>query len=185
MKKGMEMLKRLLMVGAVVLMAIGVAAPARAEGFNFELYAGYYVPGLSELDDDLVFGARFGGRPSPRFGWQISGGIFDLNGEEDRPLAGTVGDANGMIFDGSLQWFPGGGNFAIFGGPGFATVDVDLEGSTTDVSDDAFTLHVGASYLWQIGTSFYIRPDVRFRDFQGDTYEKTDTEASLAFGWSF
>jgi len=179
------MLKRFLMVGTIVLTVAGIAAPVRAEGHHFEVYGGYYVPGLSELDDDLTFGARFGGRPSEKFGWQISAGVFDLNGEEDRPLAGTVGDANGYIFDGSFQWFVGGSNFAIFGGPGFATVDVDLEGTTKDVSDDAFTLHAGASYLWQIGDSFYLRPDVRFRDFQGDTYEKTDTEASLAFGWKF
>lgn len=185
MKRTAEMLKRLFMVGAVVLMAIGVSAPAQAAGYNFEVYAGYYVPGLSELDNDLTFGARFGGRPSDRFGWQLSAGTFDLNGEEDRPLAGTVGDADAVLVDGSFQWFPGGGNFAIFAGPGFASVNVDLEGTTKDESDDAFTLHAGISYLMQLGTSFYIRPDVRFRDFQGNVYEKTDTEATLAFGWSF
>lgn len=179
------MFKRILMVGALMLMVIGVSAPARAEGFNFEVYGGYYVPGLSELDNDLVFGARFGGRPSDSWGWQLSAGVFDLNGEEDRPLAGTVGDANALVVDGSFQWFPGGGNFALFAGPGFATVDVDLVGTTEDVSDDALTFHVGVSYLWQIGESFYIRPDARLRDFQGDTYEKTDTEGTLAFGWSF
>lgn len=172
---------------AVLVVLLALANPLFAEvgGYNAEVYGGYYVPGLSELDDDLTFGARMGNRFSENFGWQFSGGVFDLNGEQDRPLAGSVGDANGYIFDGSFQWFIGGTNLALFGGPGFATVDVDLVGTTEDVSDDAFTLHLGMSYVFQFTDNLYLRPDVRFRSFYGDTYEKTDTEATLAFGWSF
>jgi outer membrane protein with beta-barrel domain len=177
--------KLLLLSAAVMMMVVGGVAPAAAGQPHLELYAGYYVPGQSAFDDDLTFGLRFGGRPTERFGWQVSGGVFDLNGEEDRPLQGRVGDANAFLVDASFQWFPGGGNFAVFGGPGFSSIDIDHEGSTQDTSDDTFTLHIGASYLFQIGESFYLRPDVRFRDFQGDVYDKTDTEASLAFGWNF
>ena len=180
------MSKKLFLLGiALMMVMVGTSAPAVAGQAHLEVYGGYYVPGQSELDDDLVFGLRFGGRPAEKFGWQVAGGVFDLNGEQDRPAAGTIGDANAFLIDASFQWFPGGGNFALFGGPGFSSVDIDLEGTTQDASDDTFTLHIGASYLWQIGESFYIRPDVRFRDFQGDIYDKTDTEASLAFGWNF
>ena len=61
----------------------------------------------------------------------------------------------------------------VFGGIGFGSVDIDLEGTTTDLSDDALTFNVGVSYLFQIGEKFYIRPDVRLRDFNGDVYDST------------
>ena len=171
----------LLLAGALVVSA----TPAEAQGGYrfFELYGGYYQPGLKELDNDFTGGLRFGGRPSDNFGWELQAGYFDLNGEEDRPLAGTVGDAGAFFGDLSAIWFVAGSNFGLLGGVGFATVDVDLVGSTEDVSDDAFTYHAGTFYQWDFGGSYYLKPELRVRKFEGDTYEKLDTELTLGFGW--
>ena len=172
-----------------ILLAAAVAAsfaPAEAQGYKFfELYGGYYDPGFDELDNDITYGLRFGGRVNPNWGWELTGGLFDLNGDADRPLAGTIGDANAVLVDFSGIWFVAGSNFGLLGGVGFATVDVDVVGTTEDVSDDAFTYHFGANYQWDIGTSFYLKPEIRVRKFEGDTYEKSDSEYSLGLGWKF
>lgn len=177
--------RRWILAAAVIGMAASLA-PAQAQGYKyFELYGGYYIPGLDELDNDTTLGLRFGGRVNENFGWEISGGFFDLNGEEDRPLAGTVGDANAYLVDGSVVWYVMGSNFGLLGGIGFGTVNVDLVGSTQDESDDAFTYHGAVFYRFDIGDKFYLRPEFRVRQFEGDTYEKTDTEYTLGFGWKF
>lgn len=169
-----------------ILLAAAMAAsvaPAQAQYRFFEIYGGYYDPGFDELDNDVTFGLTYGRRISPVWGWELTGGFFDLNGDADRPLAGTIGDASGYFGDLSAIWFVGGSNFGLLGGVGFATADVDVIGTTEDVSDDAFTYHFGGFYEWDIGTSFYIKPELRVRKFEGDTYEKSDTEYKIGLGW--
>lgn len=175
--------KLFLLCVAVMMLVAGGAAPAVAGQPNFEIFGGYYYSNEDGIDNDLTYGVRFGGRPAEQFGWQISGSLFDLNNDGNQ-IAG-IGDANAFLIDASAQWFPGGGNFALFGGLGFGSVDVDLIGTTTDVSDDALTYHFGVSYIFQVGEKFYIRPDIRFREFTGDLYDSLDTEASVGFGWNF
>ena len=171
---------------AVLLAAAAAAAsvaPAAAQYRYFELYGGYYDPGLDVLDNDITGGLRFGSRLSENWGWELQGGFFDVNGDADRPLAGVVGDANGIFVDLSGVWYVLGSNFGLLGGVGFATVDVDLTGTTEDVSDDAFTYHFGGFYEWDLTDTFFVKPGIRVRKFEGDTYEKSDTEYSLGLGW--
>lgn len=179
------MSKKLFLLGiALMMMVVAGSAPAVAGQPHFELYGGYYYSNEDGIDNDYSYGLRFGGRPAEQWGWQVSAGVFDLNGSLEE-VDNFIGDANAFFVDGSMQWFPGGGNFALFGGLGFASVDVDITGTTTDVSDDALTYHVGVSYLWQVAEKFYIRPDIRFRSFGGDVYDSLDTEAAIGFGWNF
>jgi hypothetical protein len=166
-------------------LAVSFAPAAEAQGSYrwFEIYGGYYDPGLDVLDNDITLGLRYGRRFNPNFGWELTGGFFDLNGDADRPLAGTAGDASAYFGEASAVWFIAGSNFALLGGVGFATVDVDIVGSTEDASDDAFTYHFGTFYEWDIGDKFFLKPQVRVRKFEGDTYEKSDTEYVLGLGW--
>lgn len=172
-------------VAIVMLIASLAPTEAQAQYRSFEIYGGYYDPGLDVLDNDITLGLRYGRRLNPNFGWGLQAGFFDLNGDADRPLAGTVGDASAYLVDASAVWFVAGSNFGLFGGIGFATVDVDVVGSTEDASDDAFTYHFGANYQWDLGSSFYIKPELRVRKFEGDTYEKSDTEYTVGLGWKF
>lgn len=171
---------------AVATVASLAPAPAEAQGYRyFEVYAGYYDPGLDALDNDTTLGLRWGSRIGPSWGWELTGGFFDLNGDANRPLEGIAGDASGYFGDFSGIWYVAGSNFGLLGGLGFATVDVDVVGTTEDVSDDAFTYHFGTFYQWDIGEKFFLKPQVRVRKFEGDTYEKSDTEYDLGFGWRF
>jgi hypothetical protein len=170
-----------------IVLALALAAnlaPAEAQSYQFfEVYGGYYDPGFDELDNDITGGIRYGGRPAANWGWALEAGFFDLNGDADRPLAGTIGDASGYFGDLSAIWFVAASNFGLFGGIGFATADVDVVGTTEDISDDAFTYHFGGFYEWDITETFYLKPEVRVRKFEGDTYEKSDTEYTLGLGW--
>jgi hypothetical protein len=169
---------------AVCICLLGGATPARAES-SFELYTGLYVPGIDDLDNDMTFGLRYGQRPNPQWGWNLEAGYLDLNQNNTRPLDGAIGDANGYFVDGNVIWYPGGYGFGVFAGIGFGTVDIDITGTTADASDDAFTYNYGTHYVWNIGTKYLVKPEVRWRKWDGDTYEKTDEEYTLSFGWRF
>jgi opacity protein-like surface antigen len=176
---------------AVMLFAVlvvGSSQPAAAQEAGervFEVYGAVYVPGISDLDTEISPGVRFGGRPSQNWGWSFEAGLLDLNQKDDQPLDDRLGSAKGFIFDGDVIWYIAGSDFGLFGGVGWATVDVDIAGTTTDVSDDAFTINYGLHYAWNFGDNFLLKPEIRWRQFQGDTYEKTDEEYSLSFGWRF
>lgn len=169
-------------------LAVASTPPAAAQeaGENvFEIYGAYYVPGIDDLDNDISPGIRFGGRPADQWGWSFELGYLDLNQNNTEPLDGIIGNANGFFFDGDIIWYIAGSDFGLFGGVGWATVDVDIVGSTTDISDDAFTINYGLHYAWNFGERYLLKPEIRWRQFQGDTYEKTDEEYSLSFGWRF
>ena len=162
------------------------AAQAQEAGQKaFELYTGYYVPGIDDLDNDVTYGVRFGMRPAEQFGWSLQAGYLDLNQNNVEPLDGIVGNANGYFVDASAIWYVAGSDFGIFGGIGFGSVDVDIVGTTTDVSDDAFTYNYGVHYAWNFAERFVVKPEARWRKWDGDTYEKTDEEYSISFGWRF
>jgi len=171
---------------AAALFLLAPAAQAQEAGQKvFEIYAGYYVPGIDDLDNDLTGGFRFGGRPNRNFGWSLQAGYLDLKQNNTQPLDRIIGSADGYFVDASAIWYVAGSNVGIFAGLGFATVDVDLRGTTTDVSDDALTYNYGIHYAWNLGEKYVVKPEVRWRKFDGDTYEKTDEEYSLSFGWRF
>ena len=56
-----------------------------------------------------------------------------------------------------------------------------------EVSDDTFTFHAGVNYTWQIGDSFFIRPEARARWFDATDagYDETQWETVAHFGWNF
>ena len=169
------------------LFAFAPAAKAQEAGEQtFEIYAGWYVPGIDDLDNDYTYGIRYGSRPSENWGWNIAAGYFDLeqNGE-DRPLERFITSANVWLVDLSGIWYVRGSDFGIFAGLGYAGVDIDLRGTTRDESDDALTYNYGVLYAFNIGDRYVLKPEVRWRKFDGDTYEKTDEQYSLSWGWRF
>ena len=177
---------RTLMFALVAVALFVPAAQAQEAGQKvFELYAGYYVPGIDDLDNDLTGGLRFGSRPTEQFGWNISAGYLDLKQNNTQVLNDVIGSANGYFVDASAIWYIMGSDFGLFGGIGWGSVDVDLRNTTTDVSDDAFTYNYGVHYVWNFGEKYMVKPEVKWRKWDGDTYEKTDEEYTLAFGWRF
>jgi opacity protein-like surface antigen len=180
----------------VLVTALGLAAPAMADSqWTVEGFAGYYDPDSFD-DNSEIFGARFGYLPSDRFGMLLSVGAIDLEDEFlDEDLINLRADL--FLVDLSFQWYPTGRSFYLFAGPGFATVDVeiDLPGPGNDFSDNdsTFTLHGGLGFRWDLGETFFLRPELRARWFDGDdfnaddldSYDGLDTEYTLGFGWRF
>lgn len=190
------MTKRIWMSALLVAALLApMAAPAAAGEWTVEGVFGYYDP--DSIDDNgEIYGGRFGYRPGDHFGMLLSAGVIDL---EDDFLDIEEADLQFDLFlvDFSFQWYPAGKNFYLFAGPGWATVDleVDIPGSNNDLeaSDDIFTAHVGLGYRWDIGDSFFVRPELKARWFDGDGFEADqvddweglDTEYSLGLGWRF
>jgi hypothetical protein len=188
----------------------GATAPAAAQG-SFGISGGIYQPeeeGDSDLDTTEVFGVRGGYRFRPNLGFEASLSRVDLADaipqEESSPGFDFDFEFDVTNLDLSLQWFPGGGNFLVFGGPGFARIDGEVSltvfGERFSGSDtaDVLTAHAGLGYEWQITDRFFIRPEARVRRYFDDedsipddeeiifvAYEATDYEASVVFGWRF
>jgi hypothetical protein len=167
---------------------VSVAGPASAEGWNFELFAGYYFP--EELDEDLSYGLRFGHRGGGNWGWEISGDWFDV--ADSQGFSGFDVDADIFHADFSLVYYPGGGDFYFFGGPGWATGDIDIPGTTEDASDDVFSLHVGLGYDANVTESFFIPIEARARWYElegfgpdGGKDNQIAYEASVGLGFRF
>jgi hypothetical protein len=167
------------------------AEPAYVERarWNFELFAGYFFP--EELDEDLTYGLRFGRRGVGNWGWQIAGSWFDV--ADSQGFSGRKVDADIVHVDFSAAYYPGeDGRFSIFFGPGWASGNVDIPGSTEDLSDDVFSAHVGLGYEADITDSFYIKPDARLRWYElegfgedGGKDNQITYEAAIAIGWRF
>jgi len=187
-------------------------APARSQGY-FGLSAGLYEPQDREQDLTGVFDLRGGYRVRPQAGFEWS--LSRLHLTDTVPFQGSP-TIPGIDFDSlklkldlytldlSLQWFPTGGNFVVFGGPGAAQLDADLVvtffGETFTVSDRAniFTIHAGTAYVWNIGDHFFVRPEARVRRYFGYavtepdriegfyySYRATDYQAGVTVGWRF
>jgi opacity protein-like surface antigen len=193
-------MKKTLTVTALALLAVlssSARAQAQDEGHRHSLegFFGYYDPDESE-DHGEVYGGRFGYRPGDNFGLLLSAGVIDLEDDildiEDSNLRFNLG-----LVDLSFQWYPGGSNFYVFAGPGWARIDleVDIPGPDNDFesSDDVLTANAGLGYQWKIGDSFFIRPEGKVRwfdetDFDADdidSYKGLDREYSIALGWRF
>jgi hypothetical protein len=100
-------------------------------------------------------------------------------------------------------YYPRDAGFSFFFGPGFASGNVDVPGSTEDLSDDVFSAHVGIGYefgrsprrqarLVKGQSSFYVKPDLRLRWYElegfgrdGGKDSQITYEAAIAFGWRF
>ena len=174
-------------------LALGAPAAFAAEpGHDFEIYGGWFFPEGSALDEDFTYGARYAYNPSEIWGFGVSAGFFDVDaaGSNAVPLDSPV-SLDLFLIDFSFIWYPGGGNFALFGGPGWATVDarLDIPGDDNDLdaSDDVFDMHVGAGWIWNATDTFYIKPEgrVRWIDATDARYDETQWETTVAFGWHF
>jgi hypothetical protein len=182
-----------------------VAAPAWAQG-SFSVAGGIYQPDDDDLDSTGVFGVRGGYRFSPNFGLEGSLSRVDLAdtfpAEEDPFFLDFDVSLDLYNLDLSFQWFPRGGNFILFAGPGVSRLDAEVsltffgERITESDTSNIFTAHAGVAYDWRINDRFFIRPEARVRHYfdegSDDTrdgltvsYESTDYEASLVFGWRF
>lgn len=169
-----------------------VAAPeetvaADRPHWMFELFAGYFFP--EELDEDLTYGLRFGRRGLHHWGWMIAGSWFDV--ADSQGFSGFDVDADVVHVDFQAQYYPReDGNFSIFFGPGWASGNVDVPGSTEDLSDDVFSAHVGLGYEIDVARNFYIKPDARLRWYElegfgpdGGKDNQLTYEAAIALGW--
>ncbi len=173
-----------LLLGLVIL---GVPSAASAEGWNGQLFAGYFFP--EELDEDLTYGLRFGHRGGGNWGWEVAGSWFDV--ADSQGFSGADIDADLVHVDFSLNYYPGGGEFYFFGGPGWVTGNVDLP-STSDLSDDAFTLHAGLGWEANVNDNFFIPIDARARWYEleglgpdGGKDSQLTYEASVGLGFRF
>lgn len=187
----------------VFVLALLAMAPAAQATHELEGFLGWYFPSTLELEpfnaeldyqDTLGFGVRYGYRTDGPWGFSASWTRVDLDAANPEDIGCSTCDFNVDFADFSLDWYPGNGNWSLFGGLGWATgeFNVDVPGTSNDreLSDDAFTWHVGTAWAWRIGESFYLRPDARIRFLELDEdgqgrYDSEDMELRLGFGWRF
>lgn len=199
----------LLGIVAAVFMLAGTAAYAAEPGqWNFQVYGGWYAAGdlqaLNDIEgglddtlealgiepgDDLTFGVRAGRRQTANWGWEASLGFFDVDDASEQ-LENTAGvDISLWLLDLSLMYYPGGGNFSIYGGLGAAGTDLKIDRNGTRVFDESNTElsgNLGLGYAFNVGQSAFIRLDGKLRFFETDYYEaKPDSEFTAALGWNF
>ncbi|HEV7667178.1 MAG TPA: outer membrane beta-barrel protein [Thermoanaerobaculia bacterium] len=204
---------RVVPIGVLLLLGwVGLGIPARAQG-HFAVAAGLYEPEDKEQERTEVFELRGGYRVKPQVGfeWSLSKiHLTDTVPFTDDPTIPGI-DFDSLLLkldlynlDVSVQWFPGAGNFVVFGGPGLAQLDSDLIvtffGSTFTEPDRTFmlTAHAGVGYVWNLNKHFYLEPEVRVRHYFGYdvtepdqiegfyySYKATDYQAGLTFGWKF
>lgn len=188
-----------------ILLIVGVAfgivsPPAEAQGF-LGASAGVYHPEEGTRDSIGTFGVRGGYRFNPHFGLEGSLGQVNLDDAVliDLSFLGTSRLELGRLYnlDLSLQWFPNGGSFLLFGGIGGSRLNSTLRESflgehfTLSATSYLFTVHAGLAYQWQLGDRLVLRPEARLRHFYGEdpktlipgAYKATDYEAGLTFGW--
>jgi hypothetical protein len=154
-----------------------------------ELFAGYFFP--EELDEDLAFGLRFGQVGYGAWGWLAAASWFDV--ADSQGFAGEDVDADIVHVDLSAVYHPRTlPGLALFFGPGWASGNVDVPGSTEDLSDDAFTVHAGVGYEFDATDRFYLKPDLRARWYElegwgteGGRENQVTYEVALALGWRF
>jgi hypothetical protein len=182
------MKRNVLVVLAVLALVVLLAPPQASATGKFEVFAGYFFP--EELDEDLTYGLRFGSKGDNNWGWEVAGSWFDV--ADSQGFSGQKVDADIVHVDFSAVYYPGGNDFGILFGLGWASGNVDVPGTTTDLSDDTFTVNGGIAYDINFTDSFYLRPDLRFRWYElegfgpdGGKDSQLTYEAALALGWRF
>lgn len=195
-------------IGLIILVMAGTPAFANKPGMgNFQIYGGwFFAADLQKLDDiegglgdtlenlgiepgdDLTFGARGGRRVDRNWGWEVSFGFFDADEAAERLENRSGIDMSMWFLDLSLMWYPGGGNFFFYGGPGGAGVDLEIERAGRQVFDDSsseWSGNLGLGYVFEIGRTTFLRLDGKFRFYEADQYEGPDSEFTVALGWDF
>src|SRR5262245_56244321 len=181
-----------ILLGGILLIAsvLAVPAPVRAQGY-VGISGGLYEPEDDELDSTEVFGLRGGYRFHPNFGLEGSLSRVDLLDEHKRLIIDFSSDLQVDLYnlDLSLQWFPRGGRFVVFGGPGVARLDSEIEviffGQTFSDSDtsEIFTAHAGLAYDWQFGDRFFLRPEARVRRYFDEKEDETVYRQGLSVSY--
>lgn len=195
-----------MIVSGILLMAAVAAAPASAQ-FHFGVSAGMYQP--EDGSGSPTFDVRGGYRVRPTVGFEWSFNRVEVEETVDPATLPFDFDLFNLTtdltnFDLSVQWFPRNGNLVVFGGPGIAMIDsrvnvifIGVPFTDSDITN-IFTLHAGAGYAWPLGNGFFVLPEVRVRRYFGAevktpsavegfrfSYQATDFEAGLTFGWRF
>jgi hypothetical protein len=204
------LIRVILLVAGVVLGS--VSAPVWAQGY-LGVSAGLYQPEDGGQDRTETFDVRGGYRIRPQFGFEWSLSRVKLTDivpfTDDPSLPGFDFDelnlrTNLTNLDLSLQWFPKGGNFVVFGGPGVALLDAEIEvlflgeRFTDSDNNNIFTAHAGIAYVWPVTKRFFVRPEARVRRYFGYditepdpvevfyySYKATDYQAGVTFGLRF
>ena len=174
------------------------AATAQSPPGTFEGVLGLYMPDVSDADDSFSLAIRGGYRANQYFAVQGSISRFELDKAAPDLLfpVDTRTDAETFIYEFSLMFYPGGGDFLIYAGPSLSDLELDvtfedpnMPGTllTEKISDDSFGYHVGIGYEFRVGLpdTFYIRPDVRLRSIDMDIYDSEDLEFTIGFGGRF
>jgi hypothetical protein len=196
------------MITAAFLFAGPAAYGADPGQWNFQIYGGWYFAGdlqkLNDIEgglddtlealgiepgDDLTFGVRTGRRQTANWGWEVSLGFFDVDDASER-LENKAGvDISLWLLDLSLMYYPGGGNFSLYGGIGAAKSDLKIDRNGRRVLDESNTEvsgNLGLGYAFNVGQSTFIRLDGKFRFYESDYYKANpDSEWTAAIGWNF
>lgn len=184
----------------------GASAPILAQG-HFGITGGLYEPDEDGTDQTEFYGVRGGYRFNPMFGFEASltrldlADTFDVEDDPFFPEFDVDLEFELTNLDLSVQWFPGGGNFVVFGGPGIARLESEVSVTflgqrfSESESSNILTAHAGVGYAWTVGDRFFIRPEARVRSYFDDddngdddfevSYDSTDYEVGLTFGWRF
>src|SRR5262245_15984822 len=123
--KGESVRANPMMVSGLLLMAAVAAAPASAQ-FHFGVSAGMYEP--ERGTGSPTFSVRGGYRVRPKVGFEWSFSRVEVEETVDAATLPFDYDLFNLTtdltdFDLSVQWFPGNGNFVVFGGPGISMID--------------------------------------------------------------
>jgi opacity protein-like surface antigen len=173
--------------------ALPAAVPARAS--EFEIFYGYYASSPSILDNDTVFGLRFGFNLSQQLNASAELSLLDSKSNVDED--GTTGTLNydALALDLSIGWqFLPERLFTpiIFGGLGWVNVNADVNLDTPDgvvdrtgLNENSFSFNLGVAVKVSLTKGIYLRGDVRARYFEGRSSDAVDAEATLAFGLYF
>jgi hypothetical protein len=117
---------------------------------------------------------------------------FDVS--DSQGYGGQDVDADLRHYDFSFNWYPTGGGFILFGGPGWATGKIqDIPGTGGQkFSDDVFSLHVGVAWEGMLTERIYVKPDFRARWYElegfgpaGGKESQLNYEVTVALGWRF
>ena len=151
---------------------------------------------IPQLDDDVLFGVRYGYRVTDSWGIEFSVGqsnnaVTDVPGG-DIDLDLTTFDADAVWhFGGSARWAP----YLVFG-VGYAATELDrpitgdVAGRAVEIDDDGgYTLNagVGAKYSATDHVTINLEARYRYLDALVDTVEDSlgTVEPTVAVGWKF
>ena len=179
-----------LVVGLVAVAAVVTAPPLEAAGgergdWDVGLFGGYGFPddvGDGEVEDDVLYGARFGGFFTPAWAWEVSAqrlaAQFDVGGEDIDEDAARLNIVRLFRKEATIRPF-------ITAGLGWESLDTDAGGGLEETDIGA---NFGLGVRWFMTEHFGLRLDGRwasvdYGDVVGDRVR--NVEASLGASWTF